>query len=118
MAKATITKFGLQAGTESTLFAVWAWPPSSNKKGSTAYYKKYTGSSTSIITALKAVGEKDTSLNHRKKIASLNGISKYKSTASQNSSLLKKLKSGKLIKSKSGSSSSSISGTDHYEVCI
>lgn len=116
MAKATITKFGLQAGTESTLFAVWAWPPSSNKKGSTAYYKKYTGSSTSIITALKAVGEKDTSLNHRKKIASLNGISKYKSTASQNSSLLKKLKSGKLIKSKSGSSSSSISGTDHYEI--
>lgn len=116
MAKATITKFGLQAGTESTLYAVWAWPPSSNKKGSTAYYKKYTGSSTSIVTALKAVGEKDTSLNHRKKIASLNGISKYTSTASQNSSLIKKLKEGKLIKSKSGSSSSSISGTDHYEI--
>ena len=55
MAKATITKFGLQAGTESTLFAVWAWAPSSNKKGSTAYYKKYTGSSTSMMTTLKAV---------------------------------------------------------------
>lgn len=62
------------------------------------YYSKYTGSSVSIVAALKAVGETDTSLTHRKKIAVANGISSYSGTASQNTSMLNLLKAGKLIK--------------------
>lgn len=61
-----------------------------------AYYPKYTGSSTSIVTALKSVGEKDTTLNHRKEIAFANGINNYKGTASQNLTMVKILKAGKL----------------------
>ena len=60
------------------------------------YYPKYTGSSTSIVTALKSVGEKDTSLNHRKEIAFANSINNYKGTASQNLTMVKMLKAGKL----------------------
>ena len=62
------------------------------------YYPKYTGSSTSIVTALKAVGVTDTSLAYRKKIASVNGINNYTGTATQNTQLLKLLKNGKLIR--------------------
>lgn len=58
------------------------------------YYPRYTGSSTSIVTSLKAVGEKDTSLNHRKEIAYVNGIINYKGTASQNLTMVKMLKAG------------------------
>ncbi len=65
---------------------------------SVSYYPKYTGSSTSIVAGLAAVGETDTSLTHRKKIAAANGISSYSGTASQNTTLLKLLKAGKLIK--------------------
>lgn len=64
------------------------------------YYKKYTGKSSSIVDALKAIGVKDTSLSARKKIATLNGIKSYSGTPAQNTTLLSKLKSGKLIKSK------------------
>lgn len=60
------------------------------------YYPKYKGSSTSIVTALKTVGEKDTSLKHRKEIANVNGINNYKGTASQNLTMVKMLKAGKL----------------------
>lgn len=60
------------------------------------YYPRYTGSSTSIVTSLKSVGEKDTSLNHRKEIAFVNGINNYKGTASQNLTMVKMLKAGKL----------------------
>ena len=63
-----------------------------------SYYKKYTGSSGSIIDALKAVGVKDTSLANRNKIATKNGIKNYTGTVEQNVKLLKLLKSGKLIK--------------------
>ena len=62
------------------------------------YYSKYTGTSTSIVTALSHVGEKDTSLVHRKKIASANGITNYSGTATQNTQMLKLLKQGVLIK--------------------
>lgn len=62
------------------------------------YYKKYTGSSTSIVTALAKVGEDDTTLTHRKKIAKANGITSYTGTAVQNTKLLTLLKTGKLIK--------------------
>lgn len=62
------------------------------------YYDKYTGKSDSIIKGLEAVGVTDTSKEARKKIAILNGITKYNYTAAQNTKLLNLLKSGKLIK--------------------
>ena len=64
------------------------------------YFKPYTGKSGSIADALTAIGVKDVSLNARKKIATLNGIKGYSGTASQNMTLLKKLKEGRLIRSK------------------
>lgn len=65
---------------------------------SNTYYPVYRGTSTSITSALKAVGEKDVSLAHRKKIANANSISNYKGTASQNLTMVKLLKAGRLIK--------------------
>jgi hypothetical protein len=65
---------------------------------SAVYYSKYTGTSVSIVTALKAVGETDTSLTHRKKIATANSISGYTGTAAQNTKMLTLLKYGKLVK--------------------
>ena len=79
---ATITKFGIQSGTEDTLYVAWSWPPSSSKKssgaggsssGSITYYKAPSYSGYSIVDALARAGEKDTSLPHRQKIAVLNG---------------------------------------------
>ena len=61
------------------------------------YFPKYTGSSNSLVTGLKAVGA-DSSYSYRKQIAAANGISGYSGTASQNTQMLKLLKSGKLIK--------------------
>ena len=54
---------------------------------------------TSIVEALKSIGF-DSSFEYRKTIAELNGISNYTGTAEQNTTLLKLLKQGKLIKSK------------------
>jgi hypothetical protein len=65
---------------------------------SVTYYKKYTGTSTSLVDALAAVGETDTSKTHRSKIAKANGISSYTGSSAQNSALLKLLKAGKLLK--------------------
>lgn len=63
------------------------------------YYPRYTGATnTSLISGLAGVGERDTSFNHRKKIAAANGISNYTGTAAQNLKLLALLKQGKLIK--------------------
>ncbi|MGN0338676.1 MAG: hypothetical protein ACI4EE_14375 [Lachnospiraceae bacterium] len=59
------------------------------------YYPKYTGKSNAIVDALKAVGEKDTSIEHRKKIGTANGISGVGSS-SANAAMLKLLKSGQL----------------------
>ena len=65
------------------------------------YYGKYTGSSTSIVTALNSMGI-DSSKAFRAKLAVANGIvsntSQFTGSASQNSALLKLLKSGKLKK--------------------
>lgn len=66
-------------------------------KTKTTYYKKYTGKSTSIVDALKAIGV-DSSFKNRKKIASANNIKLYIGTAKQNTTLLKLLKSGTLKK--------------------
>ncbi len=62
-----------------------------------AYYPKYTGSSGSIVAALKSLGV-DSSYSHRAKIAAANNITSYKGSESQNIKMLKLLKSGKLIK--------------------
>lgn len=61
------------------------------------YYPKYTGKTTSIVTALKAVNA-DSSYSNRKKIAAANSISPYSGTPAQNTRMLKLLKEGKLIK--------------------
>jgi hypothetical protein len=60
------------------------------------YYPSYAGSTVSIVTALRAVGEKDTSYAHRAKIAAANNISGYKGSAAQNTTMLNLLKQGKL----------------------
>lgn len=62
------------------------------------YYPAYSGKTTSIVAALAAVGEKDTSYAHRARIAAANGIDGYRGTAYQNTLMLNSLKLGKLIK--------------------
>lgn len=62
------------------------------------YYPKYTEKGTSIVSGLAAVGEKDTSMAHRKKIAAANGIIGYIGSIKQNLTMLNLLKEGKLIK--------------------
>ena len=66
------------------------------------YYKKYTGTTTSIVTALHAVGEKDTSFEHRQRIAVANKfvstVQEWKGRAAQNILMLDTLKKGVLIK--------------------
>lgn len=61
------------------------------------YYPKYTGTSGSIVEALKSIGV-DSSYNNRKEIAKNNGIKGYKGTAAQNTKMLNLLKQGKLKK--------------------
>lgn len=62
------------------------------------YYPAYKGKATSIVDALAAVGEKDTSYSHRKTIAKANGILKYQGSMIENNTLLNLLKAGRLIK--------------------
>jgi len=62
----------------------------------TTYFKKYTGSSGSIVTALNSIGA-DSSYSNRAKIAAANGISGYSGTAAQNTKMLQLLKAGKLV---------------------
>lgn len=92
--------------------------PNDNKKSSSStstsscsYYKKYTGSTDSIVTALNSIGV-DSSYSNREKIAKANGISGYSGTASQNTKMLSLLKQGKL--KKAGSTSSSNTTTTSY----
>ena len=61
------------------------------------YYKRYFGTSGSIVTALNSLGI-GSSFANRKKIANANGISGYSGTAAQNIRLLNLLKQGKLVK--------------------
>ena len=63
-----------------------------------AYYKKCDSKYTSIVDALKSVGVKEPSMDVRKKIGKLNGISNV-GTESSNKKMLSLLKKGKLIKS-------------------
>ena len=71
--------------------------PVAPTKPTTTYFKKYTGSGTSLVEALKSIGAKYT-YAYRLKIAKKNGIAAYFGTAKQNTVLLEKLKKGKLIK--------------------
>lgn len=52
----------------------------------------------SIVDALRDVGEKDTTFNHRKAIAKANGIKNYEGSVIQNRTMLELLNDGKLIK--------------------
>ncbi len=71
----------------------------------TTYYAKCASSHTSIVTALNSIGV-DSSKANRTSIAKLNGITNYTGTAEQNTKMLSLLKSGKLIKSKTTTTSS------------
>lgn len=62
------------------------------------YYPRYTGGSNSFVDALKAVGEKETNIAKRERIAKANGIITYSGSVTQNLALLKKLRNGILIK--------------------
>jgi len=62
-----------------------------------SYFKKYTGNSVSIVTALKSIGATNT-FAYRSKIAKANNIKLYVGTAKQNTQMLSLLKQGKLIK--------------------
>ena len=64
----------------------------------TKFYPKYTGKSTSIVSALATVGEKDTSYSNRCKIAAANDIKAYVGSMKQNTQMLDLLKNGKLRK--------------------
>lgn len=62
------------------------------------YYSKPKTEQTSIVDGLRSVGERDTSFNHRKVIAKVNGINDYSGSATQNLTLVNLLNEGKLIK--------------------
>ncbi len=68
------------------------------------YFPKYTGNTSSIVTALKAVGA-ESSYAYRCTIAACNNISGYAGTSSQNLKMLSLLKSGKLVKPGSATTS-------------
>ena len=67
---------------------------------SSSYYPVYAGNTTSIVDALKAIGESDVSYSHREKIAASNSIAGYKGTILQNTQMLNLLKQGKLKRHK------------------
>ena len=66
-------------------------------KKSVVYFKQYNGNSHSLVDALDSIKANYT-FAYRKKIAKANGINNYIGTSGQNTSLLYKLKKGKLIK--------------------
>lgn len=61
------------------------------------YFDRYTGSSLSLVDALKSINV-DSSFSYRTRIANTNGIKNYAGTSVQNITLLNLLKKGKLIK--------------------
>ena len=71
-------------------------PDSTGKlRSTTVYYPRYTGTSTSIVAALNAIGV-NSSYANRKLIAKENGITGYVGSAKQNTQMLALLKAGKL----------------------
>lgn len=77
----------------------------SNPSSDIIYYPACDKNEQSIVKALDSIGV-DSSMDNRKKIAAINGISNYQGLYEQNIELLNKLKNGKLIKSKGSGSSS------------
>lgn len=77
----------------------------SNPSSEIIYYPACNQNEQSIVVALNSIGV-DSSMNNRKSIAAINGISNYEGLYEQNIELLNKLKNGKLIKSKGSDSSS------------
>ncbi len=67
------------------------------EKENVKYFKKYKGTSGSIVVALTSINE-DSSFDYRRKIAIINKITNYKGTYEQNIKMLNLLKNGKLIK--------------------
>lgn len=65
---------------------------------SSNYYPAYTGPTSSLSNALRSVGEKDVSFEHRRKIASANGITNYLSMPTQDAELFGRFRTGKLNK--------------------
>ena len=100
-AGATTTAPTTSTTTTTTTKPTTTTTTTTKKKDTTSYYTYTTKSglntSTSIVDALKATGA-DSSFSNRAKIAEANGISNYTGTASQNVTLLNKLKSGTLKK--------------------
>lgn len=84
-----------------TTTANTATPATTTATPKVSYYPKYMGTTASITTALKSIGV-DSSFSNRRKIAVANGIVKssalYLGTSAQNSTMLKLLKKGELIK--------------------
>lgn len=80
---------------------------------SAEYYPKYIGTSDSIVSALSAVGEKDTSKANRAKIAAANNIANYNFTAAQNIQMVNLLKAGTLKRACTDTSTSS-ENTTYY----
>ena len=64
-------------------------------QSTTVYYPRYTGTSTSIVAALNAIGV-NSSYANRKLIAKESGITGYVGSAKQNTQMLALLKTGKL----------------------
>lgn len=61
-------------------------------------FPAYTGNSTSIVIALRAVGEMDITFTNRARIAAANGIRNYTGTAAQNLDMVNRLKAGTLVR--------------------
>ena len=80
----------VKAGTTTTTTTVASTPKVN-------YFTKYTGTSGSIVTALNSL-KITSSFSYRSKIAKANGIKLYVGTAAQNTTMLKLLKQGKLVK--------------------
>lgn len=72
-------------------------PEPEPEKPKVNYFPRYTGTSNSITSALKAVGAAS-SFAYREQIAAVNGIKPYSGTAAQNTTLVSLLKRGELIK--------------------
>jgi hypothetical protein len=72
-------------------------PEPEPEKPKVNYFPRYTGTSNSITSALKAVGAAS-SFAYREQIAAANGIKPYSGTAAQNTTLVSLLKRGELIK--------------------
>lgn len=71
--------------------------PSAPAASDSPFFPAYTGTSSSIASALSALNV-DSSYAYRAQIAAANGISGYSGTAGQNTTLLQLLKQGKLVK--------------------